>query len=510
MQAGRKVSAGPILFAMMMCLSCTKPGTAPDAGGADVGSGSSGGSTTTGTGDAASGATGGAPTGGSVPIASGGAGGASVSAGSGGSVGSTGGSVAVSTGGVGSGGGVASGGNTTVASGGRGGGPGGNVGGIGGRGATGGPAMGGRGGGPGGGLAGAGGLPSRAAVVGAMTTANNYFMNKWPDPGVAIVTDKTRPSHIWTRAVYYEGLMGLYSVDAQKRYYDYAVQWGTSHAWGLNNGTTTTSADDQCAGQTYLDLYKIDQQAERLRDIKTNIDRTVASSSVSDWSWVDAIQMAMPVYARMGVITGSATYFDKMYAYYGYTKKTTGTSGLFNKTEHLWWRDADFDPPYTEPNGDDCYWSRGNGWAYAALTRVLDIIPSTETHRAEYLADFVAMSDALRAVQRSDGFWNASLQDPTHFAGKELTGTALFTYGMAWGIRQGILSDAVYRPIVIKAWNAMVADSLHTNGFLGWVQGTGKQPSDGQPVTADKVPDFEDYGLGCFLLAGSEVAKLSP
>ena len=44
--------------------------------------------------------------------------------------------------------------------------------------------------------------------------------------------------------------------------------------------------------------------------------------------------------------------------------------------------------------------------------------------------------------------------------------------------------------------------------FLGWVQGTGKEPKDGQPVSYTSKPDFEDYGLGCFLLAGSEVYKL--
>jgi len=46
------------------------------------------------------------------------------------------------------------------------------------------------------------------------------------------------------------------------------------------------------------------------------------------------------------------------------------------------------------------------------------------------------------------------------------------------------------------------------NGFLGWVQGTGAAPTDSQPVTADKAPDFEDFGIGCFLLAGAEVCKL--
>ncbi|SDE45989.1 unsaturated rhamnogalacturonyl hydrolase [Pricia antarctica] len=35
-----------------------------------------------------------------------------------------------------------------------------------------------------------------------------------------------------------------------------------------------------------------------------------------------------------------------------------------------------------------------------------------------------------------------------------------------------------------------------------------KYCKDGQPLSYDKIPDFEDYGLGCFLLAGSEVYKM--
>ena len=54
----------------------------------------------------------------------------------------------------------------------------------------------------------------------------------------------------------------------------------------------------------------------------------------------------------------------------------------------------------------------------------------------------------------------------------------------------------------------MVKDAVHPNGFLGYVQGTGKEPKDSQPVTYKKVPDFEDFGTGCFLLAGSEIYKL--
>lgn len=79
---------------------------------------------------------------------------------------------------------------------------------------------------------------------------------------------------------------------------------------------------------------------------------------------------------------------------------------------------------------------------------------------------------------------------------------------MAWGVRNGLLDKNTYLPVIIKAWNAMVKDAVHPNGFLGYVQGTGKEPKDSQPVTYDKVPDFEDFGTGCFLLAGSEIYKL--
>ena len=118
------------------------------------------------------------------------------------------------------------------------------------------------------------------------------------------------------------------------------------------------------------------------------------------------------------------------------------------------------------------------------------------------------MCNALLPLQRTDGFWNVSLTDSTDYGGKELTGTALFVYGYAWGINNGLLDKKKYTPSVSKAWKALLKDCVHADGKLGYVQSTGKEPKDGQPVTFDKIPDFEDFGLGCFLLAGSEVYKM--
>ncbi len=353
-------------------------------------------------------------------------------------------------------------------------------------------------------------LPAKKKILKTMTLANKYFMDKWPDAGKPIFTNIERPSNIWTRAVYYEGLMALNTIDKKKEYYDYTLQWGEKHKWSLRAGINTRNADNQCCGQTYIDMYLLDnkQNPERVKDIKASVDLMMATPKVDDWNWVDALQMAMPVFVKLGNLYNDSSYFRRMYEMYAFTKYKHGGNGLYNAAEKLWWRDKDFVPPYKEPNGEDCYWSRGNGWVVAALVRVLSQLPKTDLHYNEYLQDYKDMLALLLPIQRSDGYWNVSLHDPTHFGGKEVSGTSLFIYGMAWGINNKLIDKKTYLPAILKAWNAMTNECVHPDGKLGFVQGTGKEPKDGQPVSYDHTPDFEDYGLGCFLLAGSEIYKI--
>jgi len=353
-------------------------------------------------------------------------------------------------------------------------------------------------------------LPAKKKILATLRLTNQYFMDKWPDAGKPIFTNIERPSNIWTRAVYYEGLMALYKIDKQQSYYDYALQWGEKHKWGLRGGVKTRNADNQCCGQTYIDMYLLDnkQHPERVRDIKASVDSMLLTTKIDDWNWIDALQMAMPVFVKLGNLYNDPKYFERMYEMYAFTKNKHGDNGLYNQQEHLWWRDKDFDPPYKEPNGDDCYWSRGNGWVVAALARTLQELPNSDPHYNEYLQDFKDMCAALLPLQRSDGYWNVSLNDPNNFGGKEVSGTSLFIYGFAWGINNGIFEKKIYLPAIIKAWNAMSKEAVHPNGKLGYVQGTGKEPKDGQPVNYNSFPDFEDYGLGCFLLAGTEIYKM--
>ena len=173
-------------------------------------------------------------------------------------------------------------------------------------------------------------LPNKKDMLTAMHLANTYFMNKWPDAGKTVTTNKERPSNLWTRSVYYEGLMALYNIDKEKINYDYAVQWAEKHQWDLWGGIKSRSADNQCAGQTYIDLYLLDKKEERIKNIKASIDAMVQSDKKDDWSWVDALQMSMPVFARLGVIYKDTAYFRKMYDMYAFTKYNHGGNGLYD------------------------------------------------------------------------------------------------------------------------------------------------------------------------------------
>ena len=367
--------------------------------------------------------------------------------------------------------------------------------------------------------------PTADEVLAVTRKANNYFMAKYADPTVPTNVKKIRPSCLWTRAVYYEGLMALNTIDPQQRYVDYALTWANFHQWTPRNGVNTCDADDQCCAQTYYELlpYVKADGKEQLKNVIANLDhqmqtpntksqtftpkaKTLVNSLYGWWTWIDAIQMAMPLYMQVYKLTGDKKYCDHAMAMYRWSRNECG-GGLFNLIDGLWWRDADYVPPYKEPDGKDCYWSRGNGWVYAALVRCMDLLPKKSKEYKELKKDFLLMSEGLRKCQREDGFWNPSLVS-TNYEMKETSGTALFVYGMCWGMRQGYLKEKTYRPIVEKAWTAMVKDAVHQDGFLGWMQGTGKDPSAGQPLSYDKVPDFEDYGTGCFLLGAVEYYKL--
>jgi unsaturated rhamnogalacturonyl hydrolase len=372
-------------------------------------------------------------------------------------------------------------------------------------------------------------MPSQSQIMNAMLLANDYFTNEWPNPGCSTCLSGGHPTTIWTRATYIEGAMALWRVNQDRAITNYATQWGAFTNWTIRYGATDTSPDDQCAGSEYIELYLLNTTlTNRITNIVANLNYWMfTNSTTTNWWWyIDGVHMSMPAFAKMAAISASTNanffayntnYAYKMYSYFHYTKSVLAPSnGLYNLTDHLWCRDSNYLANYKASDGttQKCYWSRGNGWVFAGLARTLDVLPSTDAHFSEYSNTFQQMAAALIPVQRSDGFWNMNLAYTNDYPGPESSGTAMFTYGLAWGIHHGYLDAPTYLPTVIKGWNALTTFALHptstTNGgFIGFVQSSGSSPTNNPPVTYTAQPDFDDFTLGALLLAGSEIYQLT-
>lgn len=121
------------------------------------------------------------------------------------------------------------------------------------------------------------------------------------------------------------------------------------------------------------------------------------------------------------------------------------------------------------------YWGRGNGWVAVGLAEVLRSMPQNDPDRAELLLGYRTMMAALLACQAESGRWRQLLDDPESW--EETSGTGMFTFAFATGVKNQWLDAEVYGPAARKAWLALVED-LEPNGQLrGVCIGTDKGPS---------------------------------
>jgi rhamnogalacturonyl hydrolase YesR len=173
---------------------------------------------------------------------------------------------------------------------------------------------------------------------------------------------------------------------------------------------------------------------------------------------------------------------------------------LYDPEEHLYSRDATFLDRH-EANGRKLFWSRGNGWVMGGLVRVLEVMPRNYPSRARYVQLLREMADKLASIQSDDGLWRPGLLDASAYPYPEASGSAFFTYALAWGINQRVLDRKRFTPVVTRAWQGLLSH-IYADGRLGSIQPIGAAPDAFQPSSSYV------YGVGAFLLAGSEVARL--
>lgn len=332
-------------------------------------------------------------------------------------------------------------------------------------------------------------LPSAQAILESARNVNAYWQmqNGLGDSN-------------WARATYQTGNMALYHLTGDSGLRDYSTAWGQANHW-LIGKSDPRHADGHTCGQIYVDLYQDNPQPTYLTSIKSALDGMVNSTKVDDWWWIDAFYMSAPTFARFEKLYNDPAYTEKAWALY---QDMGWRRGLFDAEDGLWYRDDRFIYPKTvSPNGKKVFWSRGNGWVFAGITRVLDELPAHHPRRAGFESMFQTMAAALLPLQGADGFWRANLADPLHVPNPETSGTAFFLAGFAWGLRNGLLDDATYRPAVVAGWNGLTTIAMNGTGYVGYIQNIGYDP---QTATFSSNSDF---GIGAVLVAATEIYRIS-
>ena len=310
----------------------------------------------------------------------------------------------------------------------------------------------------------------------------------------------------WTQGAYYAGVMALDQISTSPRFREAMVRMGETNAWKL--GPRKYHADDQAVGQTYVELWQRAKEAKMITPLREHCDAILASprefatlefrqKGIGDlWSWCDALFMAPPAWIRLWAATGDQRYLD-----FAVTNWWRTSAYLYDTTEHLYYRDSTY---FTkrEANGAKVFWSRGNGWVMGGLVRMLQYLPKDHPSRNRFETQFKEMAAKVLTCQQPDGLWRASLLDPASFPLQETSGSGFYTYALTWGINTGLLDRATYEPAVRKAWSALVG-CVAPDGKLTHVQPIGADPKK-FPADATEV-----YGVGAFLLAGSEVYRLT-
>ncbi|WP_260705886.1 glycoside hydrolase family 88/105 protein [Edaphobacter flagellatus] len=308
-------------------------------------------------------------------------------------------------------------------------------------------------------------------------------------------------NRLWTYAALYDGLIAASNATGEKKFSDAVLKYSEQQKWELID-SRFPHADDMAIGKAYMALYLADAKSARkpvrMANTKENLDRLVVRPDEAKllWWWCDALYMAPPVLARMYVATGDKKYLDYMDHEWWLT-----SDKLYNQQDHLYFRDERY-LTQKQANGRNLYWSRGNGWVMGGLVKVLEIMPKDYPTRAKYIEQFKQMAEEVKSIQGEDGLWRSGLLDPGAYDLPEISGSAFFTYAIAYGINEHILDRKTYLPVVEKSWTGMLKH-VYADGRLGSIQ-----PVDGQPGKF-KASSSHVFGVGGFLMAGYEMNRLA-
>lgn len=329
-------------------------------------------------------------------------------------------------------------------------------------------------------------------------TLSNPYVHR--TTGEVVETDRN-----WIRATFYTGVMELYHATGYVKFLEQANRWAEKHEWQV--GTEGSGYNKLFCAMTWVQLYLNDPDQEKINPTIEWLEADAPNSPGGAEVWYghapppfdeplycDALY-GSPIFPMLYKATGEQKYLELLHDSFWNVTET-----LLDEEDDLYYRDPGYIGSKTE-NDEKILWSRGSGWVFGAFPRLLRYLPKEDPYYDKYVDLYQRMAMSLAARQLDDGYWRANLADPLHYTMPETSGTAFFIAGLAWGVREGLLDQETYLPVVIRGWKALV-DAVQPNGKLGWVQPVGAAPA------ASSYYLTHEYATGLFLSSAGQVYLL--
>jgi unsaturated rhamnogalacturonyl hydrolase len=173
--------------------------------------------------------------------------------------------------------------------------------------------------------------------------------------------------------------------------------------------------------------------------------------------WIDDMYMLTMLQLEAYRATGDKKYLDRdALEMVSYLDKLQQPNGLFFHAQ---------DVPY--------FWGRGDGWIAAGSAEILRDLPADHPQRARIMQGYKLMMAALLKYQGKDGMWRQLIDHDE--AWPESSSSAMFTFAMITGVKNGWLDGATYGPAARKAWIAVTGYIDQNNDVTSVCEGTNKK-----------------------------------
>ncbi len=181
--------------------------------------------------------------------------------------------------------------------------------------------------------------------------------------------------------------------------------------------------------------------------------------------WADDAFMAISFLARMGELTGEKKYF------------TDAATQVLNYTKYLWDKEKGiYYHCYHTDNKElgVAHWSRANGWVFMAQADLLSRMPKNHPLYQKVLKNFQMQTSGIARYQGKNGLWHQVLDREDSY--EEITGTAMFVFGIARGVKNGWLHpDFIY--VAEQGLKGILSKITPEGSVTAICVGTGIMPS---------------------------------